>query len=147
MRNEALEKLEPLIGEWNLTLTNAWFLEDPEARNPGTASFEWLADAFIVMRWLVGDDPAQASHLVFGRSDAQERYIALSHDERGVSRVFDMTFADGQWTLDRQDPDFHQRFIATVKHDRIDGRWEASEDAGTTWRKDFDLIFERKRSS
>jgi hypothetical protein len=45
--------------------------------------------------------------------------------------------------MNRADPDFHQRFISTVGPDRIDGRWEASEDAGTTWRKDFDLIFER----
>jgi hypothetical protein len=30
-----------------------------------------------------------------------------------------------------------------VAPDRIVGRWEASEDAGATWRKDFDLIFER----
>jgi hypothetical protein len=59
-------------------------------------------------------------------------------------RVFDMTYDDGAWTLMREDPDFHQRFIATLERDRIDGRWEASEDAGNTWRKDFDLIFERR---
>jgi hypothetical protein len=41
------------------------------------------------------------------------------------------------------DPDFHQRFVAAVHPDRIDGRWDASDDGGTTWRKDFDLIFER----
>jgi hypothetical protein len=68
----------------------------------------------------------------------------LYHDERGVLRVFEMTFADGEWRLVRTDPDFHQRFIGIVGPDRIDGRWEASEDAGTTWRKDFDLIFERR---
>jgi hypothetical protein len=55
-----------------------------------------------------------------------------------------MTFGDGHWTLVRLDPDFHQRFIASVEADRIVGRWEASEDFGTTWRKDFDLIFERR---
>ncbi len=46
--------------------------------------------------------------------------------------------------LTRNDPDFHQRFIGTVEPNRIEGRWEASEDAGATWRKDFDLIFERR---
>jgi hypothetical protein len=35
-----------------------------------------------------------------------------------------------------------QRFIADVGPDRIAGRWEASEDHGSTWRKDFDLAFE-----
>jgi hypothetical protein len=80
---------------------------------------------------------------VIGRSDAREQFVLLYHDERGVLRVFDMTFAEGQWTLTREDPDFHQRFIATVENDRVIGRWEASEDAGTTWRKDFDLTFDR----
>ena len=61
-----------------------------------------------------------------------------------VLRVFGMMYGDGGWTLVREDPDFHQRFIATVERDRIDGRWEASEDAGNTWRKNFDLIFERR---
>lgn len=54
-----------------------------------------------------------------------------------------MTFAAGAWTLHREDPDFHQRWIATVTPDRIEGRWEASEDAGATWRKDFDLTYVR----
>jgi hypothetical protein len=37
----------------------------------------------------------------------------------------------------------HQRFIAEVEQDRILGRWEASDDLGATWRKDFDLTFQR----
>ena len=78
-------------------------------------------------------------HWVIGRSDAREQLVLLYHDDRGVLRVFEMTFDDGQWTLVREDPDFHQRFIASVDRDRIAGRWEASEDAGSTWRKDFDL--------
>lgn len=144
MRNPALEKLEPLIGEWKLTLTNAWFLDSMDIEVPGSASISWLADAFIVMRWRTGDDPAQDSHLVFGRSDARDEYKALYHDERGVCRLFDVTFDDGEWTWSREDPDFHQRFIGTVTADRIDARTEASDDGGKTWRKDFDLIFERR---
>jgi hypothetical protein len=54
-----------------------------------------------------------------------------------------MTIADGEWTLLRKDPDFHQRFVAAVRRERIDGRWDASDDGGASWRKDFDLIFER----
>jgi hypothetical protein len=53
------------------------------------------------------------------------------------------TFVDGEWSMEREDPDFHQRFAGTVTQDRIDARTEASEDEGKTWRKDFDLIFER----
>ncbi len=75
--------------------------------------------------------------------EATHRTQTLYHDDRGVDRLFAMTFAEGEWTLLREDPDFHQRFVATVGPDRIEGRWEASEDAGATWRKDFDLTFER----
>ncbi len=81
--------------------------------------------------------------VVIGRSDAQDSFTALYHDERGVCRVFAMTFRDGRWTLEREDPDMFQRFVAEVEPDRIVGRWEASEDQGTTWRKDFDLVFDR----
>lgn len=143
MRNEALEKLGTLVGDWKLTMTNAWFLESLDIKGEGWATIQWLGDAFLEMRASLGMDHG-SWHWVIGRSDPREQLVLLYHDERGVLRVFDMTFADGEWTLVREDPDFHQRFIATVKDDRIDGRWEASEDAGKTWRKDFDLIFERR---
>jgi hypothetical protein len=142
MKSQALQELDHLIGEWTMTMTDAWFLESPDVKVEASATIEWLGDAFLQLRADFGTDHG-SWHWVIGRNDAREQYVLLYHDERGVLRVFDMTFADGQWTLTREDPDFHQRFVATVERDRIDGRWEASEDAGATWRKDFDLIFER----
>lgn len=144
MRNEAMAKLDVLVGDWKLTMTNAWFLESLDTEVHGSAKFEWLGDAFLVMRSKLGDDPASAWDLAIGRSDANERYKVLYHDERGVCRLFEMIFGDGRWNLVRKDPDFHQRFVATVERDRIMARWDASEDFGQTWRKDFDLIFERQ---
>jgi hypothetical protein len=73
----------------------------------------------------------------------REAYTALYHDERGVCRAYDMTFDGSHWTLSREDPDMFQRFIADIEPDRIAGRWEASDDHGSTWRRDFDLIFQR----
>jgi hypothetical protein len=141
MRNEALQELDGLVGEWKLAMTNAWFLE-PGFTGEAEATIDWLGDAFIQLRADFGTDQGNW-HWVIGRSDAREQYVLLYHDERGVLRVFDMTFGDGHWTLTREDPDFHQRFIARVEKDRIAARWEASEDAGKTWRKDFDLTFDR----
>ncbi len=80
---------------------------------------------------------------MIGRNDARDAYVALYHDDRGVCRLFDMTFDGAHWTLNREDPDFYQRFIADIEADRILGRWEASEDEGGTWRKDFDLTYVR----
>ena len=144
MRNEAIATLDGLVGTWSLTLTNAWFLESLEVRVTGEASFEWLDDAFVIWRWrLGGPDGDEPVEVVMGHSDARDGYTALYHDHRGVGRVFSMTWDGRAWTLLRQDPDFHQRFSATVEGDRIAGSWEASEDEGRTWRKDFDLTFVR----
>lgn len=146
MRNEAMEQLNVLVGSWRTTLRNAWFLDPPDQEVPGTATFAWLGDAFVVLRWTMTGDVGKATSeqvLVLGRSDPQDAYTALYHDERGVCRVFSMAFDGARWILLREDPDMFQRFIAEVGPDRIAGRWEASEDRGATWRKDFDLIFDR----
>jgi hypothetical protein len=142
VRNEALGALDGLVGTWKLTMTDAWFVESRDLELPGTATIGWLGDAFLELRATLGMDHG-TWHWVIGRNDPREQLVLLYHDERGVLRVFDMTFGDGKWTLTREDPDFHQRFIATVERDRIAGRWEASDDAGATWRKDFDLFFDR----
>ncbi len=141
MRNPALQALDVLVGAWSLILTDAWFLESTDVRQNGHAVIRWIGDAFIELEAEMEGEPVW--HFVFGRSDATQRFIALYHDPRPTSRVFQMTFCNGEWTLLREDPDFHQRFVATVANDRIHGRWDASEDAGATWRKDFDLVFER----
>ena len=80
---------------------------------------------------------------VIGRSDPNDAYAALYHDDRGVCREYAMTFDGGNWTLNREDPDMHRRFVAEVEQDRILGRWEASDDQAQTWHKDFDLTYER----
>jgi hypothetical protein len=146
MRNEAMQQLDVLVGTWQTTMRNAWFLEPPDLEVPGSATVEWLGDAFVIFRWTMQGDVGDATSemvLVLGRNDAHDTYSALYHDERGVCRAFAMTFDGSHWTLSREDPDMFQRFIADVRTDRISGRWEASEDRGGSWRKDFDLVFDR----
>jgi hypothetical protein len=141
MRSEAMAALDVLVGEWRLILSDAFFLEEDEVR--GSARGEWVGEAFVLLTVELGGGGPQS--FVLGRSDANEAYAALYHDERGVNRLFVMEFGAGAWTLHREDPDFHQRWISMVSPDRIAGRWEASENAGATWRKDFDLTFDRVR--
>src|SRR5262245_1278703 len=145
MRNAELERLDGLVGEWTTTMSDAWFLEPRGTEVPGTATVEWLGESFIVMRSGMesGVHVHSEATFVLGRSDANDAFVALYHDDRGVCREFAMTFDGVHWTMTREDPDFHQRWVADVEQDRIRGRWEASEDAGRTWRKDFDLTFER----
>lgn len=122
-------------------MTNAWFLDSLDIEMSGDASFEWLDDTLVVFRWAVGETPSTVC--VIGYNTPREQYAMLYHDDRGVARVFEMELTDDSWSLLRKDPDFHQRFQATLHDDKIVGAWEASEDGGQTWRKDFDLIFAR----
>ena len=145
MRGDAMEALDVLIGSWQVAMRNAWFLEPPDREDAGSAQIEWLGDAFVIFRWTVRGDTGTPSEtaIAMGRSDSNDRYVALYHDERGVSRIFAMTFDGALWTLSREDADMFQRFSAEVSPDRIAGKWEASDDRGQTWRKDFDLQFVR----
>ncbi|MEO3927885.1 hypothetical protein ABGB07_29040 [Micromonosporaceae bacterium B7E4] len=145
MRNTEMAKLDGLVGEWTTTLSDAWFLEPPGSTVPGTGTIQWLGESLLVVRLQFGVDRHAHSELslVLGRSDPNDRFVALYQDDRGVCRRYAMTFDGGRWTMVREDPDMHQRFTAEIEQDRILGRWEASEDAGRTWRKDYDLTFVR----
>ena len=162
MRNRELERVADIfVGDWTLSITNQRWLDDPTTATPGVAKGEWLGDAFVQLRaWFEADSDeifgpgalAQSDDLdepslrfVFGRSDARDRFVALSHDERGVARVFDLTLDGDTWTLHREDPDFHQRLVGHIDGDKIVAHPDMSEDEGATWVKDFDMTFTRSR--
>jgi len=146
--NDALRRLEPLAGDWDVVLTHAWFLDSLDTEIHGTVTIEWYADAFLLLHsTFPGRSASQGGSawaMAFSRNDPWDAWLALYHDDRGVSRVFDMTFADGEWTLLREDPDFHQRIVMRIGADRLDWRADASEDAARTWRKDLDYVFVRR---
>ena len=162
MRNQHLERVGDIfVGSWSVTIINQRWLDDPSATTNGRAEGRWLDDGFVELRaWFEGegselfgdtanglpDDLGEPGlHFVFGRSDAQDRFVALSHDERGVLRVFDLSLDGDKWTLHRADPDFHQRFVGRVEDGgaRLVAHPDISEDGGATWIKDFDLTFTR----
>jgi hypothetical protein len=145
--------LEPLIGEWSLAMIapdQPWpdVLPDAGAR----VTFEWLGDrAFLLERWSVPIPEAPDGLAVLGWDEGRGTFLQHYFDTRGVARVYAMTFEDGIWTLERTGPDFSpfdfaQRFTGRLSDDgaRIDGAWEIAED-GTTWAKDFDLVYRRVR--
>jgi hypothetical protein len=88
MRNTELDKLDGLVGEWTTTISDAWFLEPPGAQVSGSTIVKWIGESFLVMRseFAGGQHAHSEMSLVLGRSDPNNAYIALYHDDRGVCR-------------------------------------------------------------
>jgi hypothetical protein len=145
MLNPSLAPLAVLVGDWRVELTNAEFLE-PGTSMSGTLSVSWLHEAFLVLRSTTDADGPPTSVSVIGRNEDRDDYELLYADDRGVSRIYRMTFADGVWIQHREDPGFHQRFQGTVDPggDRISASWTKSHDDGATWQHDFDLTYTRR---
>jgi hypothetical protein len=81
---------------------------------------------------------------VIGCDAANRRYVQVYTDDRSVCRIYEMTFGDGRWTLQREGEPFAQRFTATFGDDgrTITGRWQLAEE-GQPYENDFDLVYRR----
>jgi hypothetical protein len=135
-----LDALDVFVGEWAMTSSLAPPGHQPRART----IFEWLGGrSFVVQRWEIDVPEAPDGIAIIGGDPLLQHYF----DSRGVARVYEMTFADGVWTLERHAdaPDFSQRFAGRFEdRDTIAGRWERSDD-GERWQLDFELAYSRVR--
>ena len=147
--NPALAELQPLVGHWRLELYNAAFLPDPDTRVSGSIEIDWIEDG-SALRLRQGDsqNPPGAVWII-GRDDSEAGYSVLYADDRGVSRIYQMTFNGTHWQMWRDTPEFSQRFDALLDPDSgtIRGRWEKSADRGATWEHDFNVDYTRERPS
>jgi uncharacterized protein YndB with AHSA1/START domain len=141
--NPALDPLKVLVGDWNMELSNAAFLPNPSDTVNGNVSFEWVEEgAFLVMR--MGDKPPSPPQAIWliGRDESLPDYKVLYFDSRKVSRIYEMSFADGVWKMWRDAPGFSQRFQGSFSDDgnTITAYWEKSFD-GSKWEHDFDVTY------
>ena len=139
---EALKRLEPLVGEW--TLEAFWPGGEPwqsEAR----ATIEWHESrAHLIQRSTMEMPEAPNTISIMGCDAGNGTYFQLYSDDRGVCRVYEMSIGDGEWKLWREGAPFAQRFTGRFEDDgnTIVGRWEMAED-GTSYETDFDLSYRR----
>lgn len=143
MKNKALAALEPLVGKWDYTMYNCWFLETMETKVKGFTTIERLHDAFIVIRNSDADQKPD-DVWVIGYSDPQEKYEMFYYDQRGVARIFNGAFNGKKFVFWRDDPDFHQRMTLEITEAGLHTVAEASDDKGKTWRKDLEMAYVRK---
>lgn len=146
--NPALERLALFVGEWDLEITSMSFQADPSAVERGHSSFDWLeGEAFLIQHSEISNPEFPRSVAIMGSDDAAGTYRMLYFDSRGVSRIYQMTFSGGIWTLWRDFPGFSQRFNGIFSEDgnTIIAYWEKSSD-GVKWEHDFDLTYKKKDS-
>jgi hypothetical protein len=146
-----LRALEPLVGDWDV--------QPVVQGNPigtGRTRVEWTESGALLIQHSDADVPADAPRgwianspmpatCIIGLDDASGVFTMLYADSRSVSRVYQMTLADGRWTIWRDAPGFFQRYTATISEDgrTISGAWEQSPE-GQTWSHDFDLNYLRR---
>jgi hypothetical protein len=146
MKNKALAALEPLVGEWEYTMYNCWFLESLDTEVKGFTTIERLQGAFVVLR-SSDADKKPSDVWVIGYSDPQEKYQMFYYDERGVSRIFNVDHKGNKMVFWREDKDFYQRMTLEIKTDSLHTIAEASDDKGKTWRKDLEMTHVKAKSS
>lgn len=145
LRNPALAELRFLVGEWEMTLSEASFLPDPDQTVTGRLVVETTeTGTLVVMRHVPDQSGPPLASWVIGRDAAGPVYTVLYADDRGVSRAYEMTVKGDDWRIWRNDPEFSQRFEATISGDRgsITGRWE-KRPAGSDWQHDFNVVYTR----
>ena len=144
--NPALKPLEILAGDWEMELSNAFFLPSPPDTAKGPVSFEWVQDgAFLLMRMGDKEQGTPSAMWLISRDDAVSDYTVFYYDDRSVSRVYGMSFVDGIWKMWRAAPGFSQRFEGKLSADNntITASWGKLLD-GTTWEHDFDVTYRRR---
>ena len=97
-----------------------------------------------MQRTVIALPEAPDSLSIIGCDGGNGTYYQLSSDERGASRVYEMSIGRAEWKLWRTSAPFAQRFAATFSDDgnTMKGRWEMSED-GVNYATDFDLTYRR----
>jgi len=134
-----LEQLDVLIGEW---ITTSKTFSNGRGHTTVTRTED---GKFLRVDSREEDDRFPHSTQLVGADEARNECTVLYYDSRGVYRVYQMTVADGVWSMWREAPGFNQRYIGEIKDGgkTIEGRWEMSDD-GERWRVDFDLTYRRQ---
>ncbi len=139
-RNPALDPLEFLSGEWRTVGTHPMV----EGRKlPGRTSFAWHeGGAFLIMRQEVHEPKFPDGVAIIGSDDAKGAFTMIYFDERGTSRLMEVSVVDRTVTWKHDNPEFAQSTTITADGDRLVSKGRMSEKGGP-WKDDLSQVFER----
>jgi hypothetical protein len=141
--SSGMKQFAILIGEWDMVGIHPAL---PSTAH-GRSSFKWLVEGGLLLwhfDWERGGPPNALS--VIGYDDSVETCSMLYSDERGVSRIYQMSLEGSVWKIWRDAPGFLQHMTATISSDGNTITWhgELSRD-GSNWEQDLDVTYTRKQ--
>lgn len=143
--NPALQPLAFLIGEWRTTGSHPLV---PGETLEGRTSFAWHeGGAFLVMRSDVDEPRFPSGVAIIGSDDVAGTFAMTYFDERGVSRLFEVTVGERTVTWRRDDPTFAQSLTITADSgsDALVSKGRMSQGGGP-WLDDLSQRFTRLRN-
>ena len=140
----SLKQFASLVGEWTTMGTHPAM---PSAVH-GHSSFSWLKDETLLLWRFEWDEPLPPNALsVIGRDDGVDSEVCtvLYADERGVTRIYQMSLDGGVWKMWRDSPGFSQRMTGTFSADgnTLTCHGELSRD-GAPWEQDLNVTYTRQ---
>ena len=142
-RDPALERFEALIGTWATEATHPMH----DGVVPGSLTLEWLEGGrFIVQRSRNEHDAFPDAICVIGAPEDGDGLVMEYFDSRGVRRTYGIALVDGVLRMWRDDdPEFAQRYSATIGDDGFEGLWQLARTPGD-WEDDLRVVYRRARS-
>ena len=139
-RHPGLEPFEALIGTWATEATHP-MMEGVVV--PGTMSLEWLEGGHYLVQRIRNDHEAFPDAVcVIGAPEGGDGLAMEYFDSRGVRRTYGIGLEDGVLRMWRDDPDFAQRYAASLARDGFEGLWQVAETPGD-WRDDLRVGYRR----
>ncbi len=139
-RDPALEPFDVLIGTWATEATHPAV----DAVVPGSMTFEWLEGGrFLVQRSRNDHETFPDAISVIGAPEAGGGLVMEYFDSRGVRRTYGVSLEEGVLRIWRDDPEFAQRFSATLGHDSFEGLWQLARTPGD-WQDDLRMAYRRR---
>jgi hypothetical protein len=138
--NRALQQLQFLVGEWRTTGSHPMV---PGTQLHGRASFAWHeGGAFLVMRSQVDAPKFPDGIAIIGSDDAAGTFAMIYFDERGTSRLMQVTVGEQTITWRHDNPKFAQSTTIRADGDRLVSKGRMSENDGP-WTEDLSQTYER----
>jgi hypothetical protein len=138
-RDPALEPFAALVGTWLTEATHPQF----DGAVSGRVTFEWLEGGhFLVQRSHTDHEAFPDGISVIGAPETGGGLVMEYFDSRGVRRTYGIALEDGVLRIWRDDPEFAQRFSATLGPDAFHGQWQLARTPGD-WRDDLAIAWRR----